>query len=240
MIEHYPVANVEDGIAPVTTWPGPVGGEPVARRVTIGGGGTAVPSRAIINAVAVCIVHVEQQAVAGLFLQCHLQRVVIGVSGVLPNPQRPVVAVDMSARLATKSAPDVVLNATARGQVSSRNTVHVISAEQLVPGRPDVIHLERQLGHNLPLKAKEVVVNIRVTDTLRENDARQECGLRVAGSPTGEIAHGLRANALAGVLGRTSESWGGAARAAGRTRGVAGGWAVNDHRVAAVQRRTIR
>ena len=43
IVEHQPVTDVEDGIATVKAWPGPVGGEPVARRVTIGGGGAAVP-----------------------------------------------------------------------------------------------------------------------------------------------------------------------------------------------------
>src|SRR5207245_7560602 len=89
------------------------------------------------------------------------------------------------------------------------------------------------------LEAKKVVVNIRVADTLRENDPRQECCLRVAGSPTREIAHGLRAHALAGIRGRTSKGRGGATRVASRTGGIAGGWAVNDDRVAADQRRTV-
>ena len=106
--------------------------------------------------------------------------------------------------------------------------------------RPNVIHLDRQLGHNLTLQAEVVVVNIRVADALRENNARQECSLRVAGCPTREIAHSLRASALAGVRGCAEEGRRGATRATYSAVRIAGAWAVNDDRVAAVQRRAIR
>src|SRR6267143_3227930 len=90
------------------------------------------------------------------------------------------------------------------------------------------------------LQAEEVIVNIGVANTLGEDNTSQERGLRVAGGPTRQVAHGLSANTLSGISRWTTESWWGATRAAKRAGGVAGGRAINDGRVAAIQRLTIR
>jgi len=75
----------------------------------------------------------------------------------------------------------------------------VIGAEQLVRPSSQRNRARLTAWHNLTLNAEEVIVKTYGSRIPCGNDARQERGLRVAGSPTREIAHGLRANALARV-----------------------------------------
>src|SRR5260370_31041681 len=70
--EYQPVTDVEQGIAPVEMWPGPVSGETVARSVAVGGRSAAVPGGAVVNAMAPGVVHVKQQDVARVYLEGEL------------------------------------------------------------------------------------------------------------------------------------------------------------------------
>ena len=87
-------------------------------------------------------------------------------------------------------------------------TVDVFGTEQLVSSGADVIDLQHPLSGKLALQAQEVVVNVRIANPLRQNNSGQDRDVRVEGSPTRQIAGGLRAYALSGVGGRGPLKWG--------------------------------
>src|SRR6185369_6971784 len=99
----------------------------------------------------------------------------------------------------------------------------------------DVVDLKRSLWEDLALCAQVVVVHVRVAHTLREDNACQERRLRVGCSPPGQIPYSLGANALARVRRCPQVRRGGSTRVANGTGRVAGGGAIDDHRITAVQ-----
>src|SRR5512146_1048437 len=182
----------------------PLRGVSVAGGGAIGGGRAAVPTRAVVQAVAPGVVEVEQQTVTRLFLHRNLESVVLGVVLVQPGAQHPVILIDYVARVAAQGLPKVVLDARADGQASTGQTVDVVGAEQLVPLGSYVVQLDRQLGQKLVLQAEVVVVHVGIAK-IPGNDAGQVGKVRVTGVPAVNVAGRLHSNALADVSGCSRE-----------------------------------
>src|SRR5690242_8996184 len=113
-----------------------------------------------------------------LLLQRSLQRVVIGVDYVLPSAKVAVVVVG-KATVTVPGASELVRDRGPDRKYRSGITVDVLGAEDLMTGGADVIQFDSPLRQDLALNAQEVVVDIRVTHALREDDARQDGDVRI-------------------------------------------------------------
>ena len=77
VVQHQTMANIEQGISPVQTRQGHVGGVTLSCASPVSSSRATVPGRPIINRVAVSVIYVEEEAMAHLFLQCYLKRVIV-------------------------------------------------------------------------------------------------------------------------------------------------------------------
>src|SRR5438132_7598110 len=93
VVQHYTMTNIEERITPVQTGHRRIGRITLSCSSAVGSSCAAVPRRPFVNRVAIGVVHVEQKPVANLFLESHLQRVVVGINHVPPVAQVAVVVV---------------------------------------------------------------------------------------------------------------------------------------------------
>ncbi len=59
-------------------------------------------------------------------------------------------------------------------------------------GRTHEIHFQHSLGQDLVLNAEVVVVNVRIINSLGEDDSREQCKVGIQGIPAVNITLGLR------------------------------------------------
>src|SRR5438477_1472329 len=163
-----------------------------------------------------------------LLLDLELKRIVIGIGGIFPNPEIAVIRIDDPTQLPAECTPDVVNGTAAHRQVATRYAVDVIRPEEFVCCGADVIQLDRKFRNNLVLCTQIKVVNVRISDSLRENNSGQKSSLWVSSGPAREVADRLRADTLTRIRWRTRECWSSTARAARRTAGIASGGTIND------------
>src|SRR5579864_34152 len=84
------MANIEQRVAAIQLRQCPIRRIALTRSSAVGCGGAAVPSRAVIDGVAVCVIHIEEKAMAGLLLQGYLERVIVRIDYVAPVAQVPI------------------------------------------------------------------------------------------------------------------------------------------------------
>src|SRR6266849_7216675 len=166
-------------------------GKAFASGGAVGGGGSAVPGRSVVNRVAVGVVHVEEQPMTHLVLQRRLQRAVVGVDRVLPVAQAAVVLVQPATQTGQCPAEVVGFRNVFRQQRTGL-PVDVFSAEQLVTGCAHIARLHHRLEQDFALYAQVEVVHVRILDALREDDSGQDRLVRVARIPAVDVAKVLR------------------------------------------------
>ena len=185
------MANVVDRVPTIESRKSLIRCEAFAGSRAIGGRRPTMPSRPLVDRVAVRVVDVEQQAVTHLVLQRRLQRVVVGVDRILPITQAAIVLVQAAVQ-ANQSPPEVIGNGRADGQVRSRLPVDVFGAEQLMTRRANIVNFDHSFWQDFALQTEIEVVHIRVPDPLREDDSRKGSLIRIARIPPDDVAKVLR------------------------------------------------
>src|SRR5262245_54676442 len=84
--------------------------------------------------------------------------------------------------------------------------VDIFRPEQLVSGIADIIGFENYPSGKFVLNTEIVVVDIRIADSLWENDSRQDRSIGTKRRPAGKVFGGLSSDALTWVRGWTTES----------------------------------
>src|SRR5262249_47051682 len=157
-----------------------------------------------------------------LLLQRSLERVVVRVHYVLPRAEVAIVVVG-EATIAIPGAAELIGNRGSNRKHRSRIPVDVLSAEDLMASGADIIEFSHPLAGDFALDAQEVVVDVWVANTLREDDARQDGDVRVKRSPAGKVAGGLRAEALSRIGCRPAKCGFGVRIGRASRRGTSGG-----------------
>src|SRR5580698_1907149 len=70
-------------------------------------------------------------------------------------------------------------------------------------GGSHVVRFHHPFGRDFSLHAEEEIVNVRIPQALGQDNASQECLIRVHGVPARKISHRLSANSLPRIRGRT-------------------------------------
>src|ERR1700675_186168 len=133
------------------------------------------------------VISVEEQAVSHLTLHRSLQRAVVGIDRILPNAETTVVLIQAAAHPEQRPAEIVDKRGASRRQRPGL-TVDVFRAEQLVTGSADVLYINNGFRQDLALDVQVEVIDVRIANSLGEDDSSEERGVCVARIPTFDIA----------------------------------------------------
>src|SRR5579862_482029 len=190
-----------------------------------------MPGRTIVDRVAIGVVDIEKQTMRHLLFERHLQGIVVRVDCVLPVAHGPIVRICSSRVVrgvyeAAEMLVEIVSAASSAGQFPTRLPIDVFCTEQPVTSRSHVVYFQYEVGHELALEAKKIVIDVRVLYPLGQHDTRQFCYQRIAGIPAIDVTRCLRSDTLPRISGRAGKS---RDRSAGRACGWcgAGSWAPN-------------
>ncbi len=218
VVQHQPVANVVDRVPTIESRKSLVRSEAFAGSGAIGGRRATMPSRSFVDRVAVRVAHVEQQAVTHLVLQRSLQRAVVGVDRVLPVTQATIVLVQavISGGCTNRAAQpcqcptEVIGNGLAERQARSRLAVDVFGSEQLMTRCANIVNFYYSLGKDFALQTEIEVVDVWISDPLREDDSCQGSLVRITRIPAVDVAKVLRLRRrphVPWVAASTEEGW---------------------------------